>query len=293
MVQLFRDRMRRDGGGYGWLSVWMHMITDLAGSAYNEHRRGVNMTPKMWIGSVLVALALIGVVGAGTLWAQSEDEIKIGIVSIWKDSPQTYRATADEGIPGVMRQAVEDGAIDQESADKIVRALSGEATEGTVVLVRDSKTFSATEESGIADAILQTVEEGVIDQATADRIIMRAFDALPSSGEVTGLVISAQEPKTFTATGEDGIAGAMLQAVEEGVIDQAAADRIMRAFDESKGSVLDGEGSAEERCHFSVSSAEVSGLASAIRQAVEDDEALSQIGAQLPTALTLRVCVDQ
>ena len=36
MVQLFRDRMNRDGGGLGTLAVWMHMLFDLVRSASRE-----------------------------------------------------------------------------------------------------------------------------------------------------------------------------------------------------------------------------------------------------------------
>ena len=36
MVQLFRDRMHRDGGGLGTLAVWMHMLFDLVRSASRE-----------------------------------------------------------------------------------------------------------------------------------------------------------------------------------------------------------------------------------------------------------------
>ena len=37
MVQLFRDRMRRDGGGYRTVMVWFHIVSDLLPSALNEH----------------------------------------------------------------------------------------------------------------------------------------------------------------------------------------------------------------------------------------------------------------
>ena len=37
MVQLFRDRMRRDGGGYRTAIVWFHILSDLLRSALNEH----------------------------------------------------------------------------------------------------------------------------------------------------------------------------------------------------------------------------------------------------------------
>ena len=36
MVQLFRDRMRRDGGGLRTLTVWTQMGFDLAASAFKE-----------------------------------------------------------------------------------------------------------------------------------------------------------------------------------------------------------------------------------------------------------------
>ena len=51
MVQLFRDRMRRDGGGLGSLNVWLEMIVDLVGSALKEHRYGGSMTTRMWTGN--------------------------------------------------------------------------------------------------------------------------------------------------------------------------------------------------------------------------------------------------
>ena len=38
MVQLFRDRMRRDGGGLRTLAVWVRMVFDLVCSAFEEHR---------------------------------------------------------------------------------------------------------------------------------------------------------------------------------------------------------------------------------------------------------------
>ena len=37
MVQLFRDRMRRDGSGYRTATVWFHILSDLLRSALNEH----------------------------------------------------------------------------------------------------------------------------------------------------------------------------------------------------------------------------------------------------------------
>ena len=44
MVQLFLDRMRRDGSGFRALAVWLHMLFDLIGSAFEEHKEGVAMS---------------------------------------------------------------------------------------------------------------------------------------------------------------------------------------------------------------------------------------------------------
>ena len=50
MVQLFRDRMHRDGSGLGALKVWLAMIVDLATSALKEHSNGGSMTSRAWNG---------------------------------------------------------------------------------------------------------------------------------------------------------------------------------------------------------------------------------------------------
>ena len=44
MVQFFRDRMRRDGGGVRGLVIWMQLIVDLAVSAFREHAGGIGMS---------------------------------------------------------------------------------------------------------------------------------------------------------------------------------------------------------------------------------------------------------
>ena len=43
MVQLFWDRMRRDGGGYRSAIVWLHILSDLFHSALNEHLERVGL----------------------------------------------------------------------------------------------------------------------------------------------------------------------------------------------------------------------------------------------------------
>ena len=51
MVQLFRDRMRRDGGGLGILKVWLEMFVDLVTSALKEHSNRGSITARVWAGS--------------------------------------------------------------------------------------------------------------------------------------------------------------------------------------------------------------------------------------------------
>ena len=48
MVQLFRDRMRRDGGGFRSLKVWLAMIVDLVTSTLKEHGKGGSGTTRVW-----------------------------------------------------------------------------------------------------------------------------------------------------------------------------------------------------------------------------------------------------
>ena len=51
MVQMFRDRMRRDGGGLGSLKVWSDMLVDLMTSALKEHSKGGITTTRAWAGN--------------------------------------------------------------------------------------------------------------------------------------------------------------------------------------------------------------------------------------------------
>ena len=58
MIQLFRDRMRRDGGGLGTLVVWFQMGFDLAASAFKERMETImvmkNWTSRWWETSVVL-----------------------------------------------------------------------------------------------------------------------------------------------------------------------------------------------------------------------------------------------
>ncbi|MDE2718458.1 MAG: hypothetical protein OXI33_15815, partial [Chloroflexota bacterium] len=82
------------------------------------------------------------------------------------------------------------------------------------------------EADGFAAALQQAVVEGVITQEGADRILLSS-DGRSSGGQI---LIPAPQVRTFTA-GADGVAGALGQAVEAGVIPQELADQILQSLD--------------------------------------------------------------
>ena len=252
MVQLFRDRMRRDGGGFRGLLVWMQMIFDLVVAAFKEHKEGAEMTKRrIWIGAGLVAVLLAGVVGASTILAQSN-----GVMVLFtSDDFKTFSDDGADALADAMRQAVEEGAIDQEAADEIVRVFderrAEEAGEMMVSVRYDSRTFSGEGADALADAMRRAVEEGAIDQETADGIVW----ALDRKNGPPGMW-----RHYFSFPEADGLAEAMKQAVEEGVITRETADRIMHGFD--------GDSPSDTWRHYSF--AGVERFAEGLRQAVEE-----------------------
>lgn len=247
MVQLFRDRMRYDGGGFRGPIIWMQMVFDLVPSAFEEHKRGDDMKKRMWIlAASLVALMTVAV-GVGVVMSQSEDGAEMR-VSVWKAS-HTFFGEGESALADALAQAVEEGVMERESADKIVmsfeesadravlspdklpsvRTLSlkdGESGEATTYTWQDSDILSFDGENGLADALKQAVEDGAIAQRLADDITM-SFVELPSG---TALPSSSRHnPQIFTVSveGESGLADALKQAVAEGVITQEMADRIL------------------------------------------------------------------
>ncbi|MCY4113898.1 MAG: hypothetical protein OXG33_08175 [Chloroflexi bacterium] len=79
MVQLYRDRMRRDGKGFAGLSVWIHLIVDLCGSAAREHTEGVDMKSRTRFGIALAGVVVAGGIGAGVLLANSDGEPSVSL----------------------------------------------------------------------------------------------------------------------------------------------------------------------------------------------------------------------
>ena len=205
MLQLFRDRMRRDGGGFRGLVVWVQMIVDLAGAAFKEHterKEGYKM--KKRIGIALVAVLLMGVVGVGTLLAQQgktvasvsvqETDGEPSMSVFWQgpdgvaieepDSAPNISLSGADALTDAMRQAVEEGVFDQEAADEIVQVFNeqraGSSAEVVKVSVRydSSTTFSGEGADAllVAEGLRQAVEEGLIAQETADQILQSLDD---------------------------------------------------------------------------------------------------------------------
>ena len=112
---------------------------------------------------------------------------------MWSSS-SAYHGEGENALADALRQAVEEGMMDQESSDKIVVSFdesadkaalspdelpfvktlslkSGEPGEVTTYTWQDSDTLSFDGENGLADALKQAVAEGVITQEMADRIL--------------------------------------------------------------------------------------------------------------------------
>ena len=201
MVQLFRDRMRRHGKGFRGLTVWLHMTFDLAGAAFEEHKEETNMRKLTSIGIALAVLLVAGGIGTGVLLAQTRGEVVINVLE--DENVSTFTATGPDDVAGVMQQAVEEGAIDQESADEIVQATQG----GDVPANAWQYDFEA--DGGIEQALQRAVQEGEINQTTANtigRLIGEQLEGGPAS--FTGNIVVVEDAKTYHGTGPDGISEA-------------------------------------------------------------------------------------
>ena len=274
MVQLFRDRMRRDGAGLGGAVVWKQMIIDLVGSSFKEHREGFDMKKGMWIATASVVALLAGVLGVNTLLAQSNGDLMISVSRATK----TFSAEGAGGLPEAMRQAVDEVAIDRDTADEILRAYEELAdgappsSNGLMISVWNAgKSFSAEDAGDLAEAMRQAVANGEIDQEVADevlrtlagegsaktwhrlsiagpgglaeaveRVVDEGVIGEPGKIQILGLLSGSPANTSqhfFSFSGAEGLAGAIRQAVDEGVISQDAADRILRSLEgENSGS---------------------------------------------------------
>ena len=251
MVQLFLDRMRRDGKGLGRLIVWLHMVFDLVGAAFEEHKEGVDMRKLASIGIALAAVLIVGGIGVSTLLAQSKDKDEVVLTAL--EDTKTFTGSGSDGVDEAMQQAVQEGEITQATADETIKALQafeeGDSPAGAWIYE-----FGA---DGVAEAMRQAVQEGEITQATADAIA-RLVDERLNGGPASlsgGKVFVLQDAKTFTGA---GLVEALLQAVEEGAITQDMADEIAQSVAVGgSASVWRYDGGAD-------------GVAGAVRQAVEE-----------------------
>ena len=269
MVQLFRDRMRCDGDGFRGVIIWTQMIFDLVGAAFKEHKEGADMRKFASVGIALAVLLVAGGIGIGTLLAQSKGDVAIAVIQ--DEDSMSFTATASDGIAEAMRQAVEVGAIGQEAADEIVLAFEdgdgpadawryefgadgaaealrqaveegeiAQTTADAIVQIADGRfqkglaalngakvfvledaetlTFSEAGPGDVAETLRQAVEAGSITQGQANEIVL----SLEGDGPANVWRYDG---------GADGVAGAVWQAVEDGVISEALADWILRSFD--------------------------------------------------------------
>ena len=224
MVQLFRDRMRRRGKGYRGLAVWLHMTFDLAGAAFEEHKEGTIMRKLTSIGIALAVLLAAGGIGTGVLLAQTSGEVVITVSE--DENARTFTATGSDDVAGVMQQAVEEGAIDRETADEIVRAAEG----GDIPAGAWQYDFEA--DGGIEQALQQAVQAGEINRMTANtigKLIGEQLEGGPESFTGNIVVVEDASTRTYRGTGPDGVSDAMRQAVEDGAIAPEAADGIVRS----------------------------------------------------------------
>ena len=190
MVQLFRDRMRHDAGGFRWLVVWTQMISDLAVSAFEEHKRREDMRKRMWIVAASLVALMIVAAGASVVLSQSEDKVKIRVF-VQKDS-NTFSGEGANGLSDALSQAVEEGAMTRESADMVAVSLvdlpvgDGGISGPKFRVWSDSNEFSLDVEGrdGLAEALRQADEiltmllsgENEISQKMADEILTLLSD---------------------------------------------------------------------------------------------------------------------
>ena len=142
------------------------------------------------------------------------------------DNVSTFTATGSDDVAAVMQQAVEEGAIDQQSADEIVQAAEGG------VVPEGAWKYDSNADGDVEQALQRAAQEGEITQASADLISQMIGEKLeggPSSFAGSIVAIEGGDAKTFHGTGPDPLSDAMRQAVEDGAIAPEAADGIVHS----------------------------------------------------------------
>ena len=201
MVQMFRDRMRYDGGGFRGPFIWTQMISDLAVSAFAEHKRGDDMRKRVWVVAASFVALLIIAAGAGAILFQPSDKFgnyQVNMrVFVWNGS-NTLSFKGKNEIVDVLQQEMEEGVTIQESEDGIALSFESgimtfgfwelpaayvlpskdEESEILVYVWRDSDPLphETTDEyrrasESFARDLWREVEDGEMDQETAERML--------------------------------------------------------------------------------------------------------------------------
>lgn len=210
MVQLFSDRMRWEGGGLRGLAIWAQTLTDLVGSAFYEHREAmrereerVDMRKRVWIGGALIFAAVAVAAGLGSLFAQSgpkvveqlppalqaaQDGASTGaVLSISVlENEKSFVGKGENALADALRQALNDGAISQQSAARIERSFAGslaipDVNDGSEKPGNGWRHLTFTGDDGLAETLRQAVRDGVIAQELADAILRDFNSRIPGS----------------------------------------------------------------------------------------------------------------
>ena len=134
MVQMFRDRMRRDGGGFRGLLVWVQMTFDLVVAAFKEHKEhkegkeGDKMKKRIVI--ALVAVLLTGAVGASALLASSEGGPIVSVV--WHEADG---GTVEEPEVSVVWHEADGAATEEPEVSVVWHKADGGTVEEPIVSV--------------------------------------------------------------------------------------------------------------------------------------------------------------
>ena len=118
MVQMFRDRMRYDGGGFRGLIVWTQMMRDLFVSAYEEHEIGGNMKKRIWIVPTSVIALLIIVAGVSVVLSQPDDEFEndeLNMRVFVLDGSDIFWAEGKNGVTELLEQELDEDVSVHES----------------------------------------------------------------------------------------------------------------------------------------------------------------------------------
>ena len=228
MVQLFRDRMRRDGDGIRGLVVWIQMLKDLIGSAFIEPIEGVIMTKRRWFGFALAVFLAMAAAGLGTIYAMYGDDEKMTVTVMTDTNTKTISGEGTEDFAEAIRQAVEEGAISQEFVDEI----AGLVDEGNKDVSESLRGVFAKEDFRVLkggwtdglDEVMRRMEAAEADAREAGERMDKLIESL--EGEDSSRMWRYEG-------GPGGLVEAVRSAVEEGELSQELADMILESLSDS------------------------------------------------------------